>query len=237
VSTLPYRIRRSDRALHARILVDGDGVEVVVPRRFPTRNVETFVQAKRPWIERTLRRFRESEAEFPPARLEHGGDVPCLGERLLLKVSTETGRVRAHVARRGSELHVRLGPETPLAVALEGWYRRRARAEIAPRLDAAVERAGRSYARLQIRGQRTRWASCSTSGAMSFNWRLLLGPAEILDYVVEHEVAHLDVQDHSERFWNLLATRCPRWREHEGWLRRHGHSLRLLPAEEPDRQE
>ena len=208
-----------------------------MPRRFPTQNVETFVQAKRPWIERTLRRLRESEAEFPPARLADGGDVPYLGSRLLLKVSMEPRRVRAHVARRGDELRVALGPDTPLAEALEGWYRRRARVEIAPRLDAAVARAGRRYTKLQIRGQRTRWASCSTSGAMSFNWRLLLAPAEILDYVVEHEVAHLDFQDHSNRFWGLLASRCPSWREHEDWLRRHGHALRLLPAEEADGEE
>jgi predicted metal-dependent hydrolase len=122
---------------------------------------------------------------------------------------------------------VALGPDTPLRGALEAWYRRRARGEVAPRLDAAVARAGRSYERLQIRGQSSRWASCSTSGTMSFNWRLLLAPAEILAYVVEHEVAHLDVQDHSERFWRLLATRWPEWREHEHWLRRHGHALRL----------
>jgi predicted metal-dependent hydrolase len=227
VTTFAYRIRRSDRALHARIHVDADGVEVVVPNHFPLRNVETFVQEKRPWIERTLRRLRESERQFPPARLCDGGEVPYLGERLSLAVRVERSRTRAHVARRGSELAVKLGPDNPLAGALEAWYRRRARVEVAPRLDAAVERAGRSYSRLQIRGQRTRWASCSTSGAMSFNWRLLLAPAEILDYVVEHEVAHLDVQDHSQRFWRLLASRSPEWREHERWLRRHGHALRL----------
>jgi predicted metal-dependent hydrolase len=62
---------------------------------------------------------------------------------------------------------------------------------------------------------------------MSFNWRLLLAPAEILDYVVEHEVAHLDVQDHSGRFWRLLESRSPDWRVHEAWLRRYGHALRL----------
>jgi predicted metal-dependent hydrolase len=90
-----------------------------------------------------------------------------------------------------------------------------------------VARAGTGYATLQIRGQSTRWASCSSSGAMSFNWRLLLAPAEVLDYVVEHEVAHLDVPDHSERFWSLLAERWPRYREHETWLRRHGHALRF----------
>ena len=62
---------------------------------------------------------------------------------------------------------------------------------------------------------------------MSFNYSLLLAPPEILDYVVEHEVAHLEVPDHSARFWRLLASRDPAWREREAWLRRHGQALRL----------
>jgi predicted metal-dependent hydrolase len=196
--------------LYARILVDADGVQVVVPRRFPLRNVEPFVQEKRPWIERTLRRMRESESEVPRPQIQPGGGIPYLGERLILNLSAEAGRTRPFVSRCGEELRVVLPPGAEPRKALE-----------------AVARAGRSYTTLQIRGQRTRWASCSTSGAMSFNWRLLLAPAQILDYVVEHEVAHLDVQDHSERFWRLLASRCPAWQEHEAWLRRHGHALRL----------
>ena len=227
MSTVPYRIRRSDRARHARILVGGDGIEVVLPRRFPLRQVEPFVEEKRPWIERTLRRMRESEAEFPPPRLEDGGELPYLGERLALAVRVESGRSRPHVARRADGLSVALPRGGSLRAALEGWYRRRAREEVSSRLDAAVARAGASYESLQIRGQRTRWASCSSSGAMSFNWRLLLAPAEIVDYVVEHEVAHLQVHNHSRRFWDLLASRCPSWREHERWLRRHGHALKL----------
>jgi predicted metal-dependent hydrolase len=171
--------------------------------------------------------MRESESEFPPPQVQAGGEIPYLDERLMLHLETEAGRRRAHMVRRGAELRVVLPPDLEPRTALEAWYRRQARSEVAPRLDAAVARAGRSYSSLQIRGQRSRWASCSTSGAMSFNWRLLLAPAAILDYVVEHEVAHLDVQDHSERFWRLLGSRSPRWREHEAWLRRHGHALRL----------
>jgi predicted metal-dependent hydrolase len=235
VTTIPYRIRRSERARRARILVDGDGVEVVVPRRFPLREVEPFVEEKRAWIERTLKRLRETEAELPAARLEDGGLVPYLGERLRLSVRVEVGRQRGHVTRRGHGLRVALPADADrllpadgaLRESLERWYRKRARAEVAPRLDAACARAGTSYTRLQIRGQRTRWASCSSTGAMSFNWRLLLAPAEILDYVVEHEVAHLELLDHSPRFWRLLASRSPDWREHEAWLRRHGHALKL----------
>jgi predicted metal-dependent hydrolase len=229
VTAIPYRIRRSQRARHARILVGAEGVEVVVPHRFPLHQVEPFVEEKRAWIERTLRRMRESESALPAARLEDGGEVPYLGERLRLRVRVEPGRSRAHVARRGAELRVAVASpgREALRDALERWYRKRARAEIAPRLDAAVARAGTRFKSLTVRGQRTRWASCSSSGAMSFNWRLLLAPPEILDYVVEHEVAHLELHDHSQRFWELLASRCPEWRERERWLRRHGHALRL----------
>ena len=209
-------------------MVDANGVEVVIPRRMALRHVEPFVQEKRAWIERTLRRIKTAE-EGSGIRLEDGGSVPYLGEELELWVDVEPGRVRPHVARRGDVLHVKVGADggEPLREALESWYRRRARAEVAPRLDAACARAGQSYERLTIRGQRTRWASCSSSGTMSFNWRLLLAPAEILEYVVEHEVAHLDVLDHSQRFWRLLARRSPRYREHERWLRRHGPALRF----------
>jgi predicted metal-dependent hydrolase len=229
VSSIPYRIRRSDRARHARIRVGGDGVEVVVPRRFSLREVPAFVEEKRPWIERTLRRMRASEAELALARLADGGELPYLGERLRLRVQVEPGRSRPRVLRRGGEVAVAVGdPDVEsLRRALDQWYRRRARAEVAPRLDAAVARAGRRYASLEIRGQRTRWASCSASGTMSFNWRLLLGPAEVLDYVVEHEVAHLEVPDHSPRFWALLNERCPEWPQRERWLRLHAHALRL----------
>jgi predicted metal-dependent hydrolase len=226
MTAIPYRIRRSQRARRARILVDGEGVEVVVPQRFPLRRVEPLVREKRAWIERTLRRIEAAREEFPPPRLEDGGDVPYLGQRLALRVRRDPGRSRPHVVRRNGRLHVAVGAGS-VRDAVEAWYRRRARTEVGARLDAATARAGVRYTRLSIRGQRTRWASCSSSGAMSFNYCLLLAPPEILDYVVEHEVAHLEVHDHSDRFWMLLGSRYPAWREREDWLRRHGHALRL----------
>jgi predicted metal-dependent hydrolase len=111
--------------------------------------------------------------------------------------------------------------------ALERWYRRRAREEIEPRLIEACASAGHQLRGLSIRGQRTRWASCSPSGAMSFNWRLLLAPEPVLHTVVWHEVCHLDVPDHSPRFWALLERRRPDHREHQRWLRRYGALLTL----------
>jgi predicted metal-dependent hydrolase len=228
-SSIPYRIRRSDRARRARIVVDENGVEVVVPRRMALRHVEPFVAEKQPWIERTLERYEAARLEAPRPVLADGGRVPYLGERLELDVRVEPWRTRPHVARRDEWLTVKVadGRRDAVADALERWYRKRARAEIAPRLDAATARAGTDWTRLSIRGQRTRWASCSQDGAMSFNWRLLLAPAEILDYVVEHEVAHLEVLDHSQRYWRLLGRRVPDYRAHERWLKHNGHTLTL----------
>jgi predicted metal-dependent hydrolase len=148
-----------------------------------------------------------------------GNTVPYLGRSLTLVV--EPGRTR--VRRRGDTLIV---PEDRRP-ALERWYRRAAYAEIAPRLDRACALADVSYSRLVIRGQRTRWASCARSGTMSFNWRLLLAPEAVLEYVICHEVCHLSVMDHSPRFWALVARRCPDYRAHVRWLRTHGPTLVL----------
>ena len=175
------------------------------------------VRELRPWIER-----RVSELERARAAVAARGDaVPYLGTSL--RLVSEAGRRRAH--RHGDELLVPAGDER--RGALERWYRRAARAEIEGRLERACGQTGGYYSKLTIRGQRTRWASCSPGGAMSFNWRLLLAPEAVLDYVVWHEVCHLEVLDHSPRFWALVARWCPDYRAHASWLRRNGATLTL----------
>jgi predicted metal-dependent hydrolase len=219
VEEVVYKVRRSDRARRVRVTVDPTrGVEVVLPRRAPEREAAAAIRELRPWIER-----RVAEMAVARATVAARGDtVPYLGRTLALV--TDFPR-RSRVVRRGDALLVPAGDaRTP---ALERWYRRAARSEIEPRLDRACAIAGTSYSRLTIRGQRTRWASCSRTGAMSFNWRLLLAPEAVLDYVVWHEVCHLEVMDHSARFWRLLASRSPGYKQQLRWLRAHGATLVL----------
>jgi len=217
-AAITYHVRRSERARRVRVTVDPTrGVEVVLPRRAAEREAAAAVSELRPWIERRMRELARTQA----AVQARGETVPYLGEPL--RTVVQAGRTRVH--RRGSELLVPAGAQR--IPALERWYRRAAAVEIAPRLDHACATAGSSYSKLTIRGQRTRWASCSRTGAMSFNWRLLLAPEAVLDYVVWHEVCHLEVMDHSPRFWALLAGRCPDYRDHARWLRRHGATLVL----------
>ena len=91
--------------------------------------------------------------------------------------------------------------------------------------DEEAERIGVSYQRIRIGGQRTVWGSCSARGTLSFNWRLVLAPLEVLDYVVVHELCHLRVPDHTRGFWALVACHRPHWRHQRDWLRRHGPEL------------
>jgi predicted metal-dependent hydrolase len=212
-----YSVRRSARARRVRVRVDLErGVEVVLPARASERAAAAAVTELRPWIERRL-----GEVDLLRRRLAaRTGWMPYLDERLVLVA--EPGRMRVH--RRGQELLVPAGADEARA-GLERWYRRAAREEVAARLDRATQAAGLRYSRLSIRGQSTRWASCAADGAMSFNWRLLLAPERVLDYVVWHEVCHLEVADHSPGFWALVESRCPEWREPAGWLRRHGAEL------------
>ncbi len=214
---IPYTVRRSARARRVRVNVHAhSGVEVVLPTRAPERAAAAAIIELRPWIERRLREAREVRERIAA----RAGTIPYLG--MPLELVPQAGRTRVH--RDGQRLLVPAGDAHP---ALERFYRRAARAEIAPRLDRATALAGSRYSALDIRAQRTRWASCSPSGRMSFNWRLLLAPERVLEYVVWHEVCHLELLDHSPRFWSLLERHWPGYREDRDWLRLHGATLVL----------
>ena len=103
--------------------------------------------------------------------------------------------------------------------------RRAVRELIAMLIDDEAPEIGVEPKRIQIRDQRSRWGSCSTTGTLSFNWRLVLAPFEVLDYVVVHELCHMREANHSGRFWKLVEARRPDWRAHKGWLDEHGPEL------------
>lgn len=224
-----YALRRSKRAKNIRITVGDDGVVLTLPDRVAERHGHAFIEERADWINRTLAQIEAADEIVASRSLADGSAVPFLGRDLILRLlEGPSGRVTLKPAL--GELWVRVPDERreTVAGALERWYRRQAKEIFTERLDACVARNGTSYARVAIRDQKTRWGSCSTSGTISFNWRLLLAPEAVLDYVVEHEAAHIEVRDHSERFWALMEARVHDWHASRLWLKRHGQTLRLV---------
>lgn len=219
LAELDWTIRRSSRARRIRVIVEPDGaVVVVLPLRAHEREAGAAVLELRGWIDR-----RRAEALARRRRMaREPGTLPYLGQTLRLLESSS--RTRVH--RQGDVL--RVPPAGPAQdAALERWLRRAAREEVSARLDVAVSALGREWTSLTIRGQRTRWGSCTSNGAMSINWRLMLAPEAVLDYVVWHEACHLVHLDHSPAFWGLVERHRPGYREPQRWLRDNGSALVL----------
>ncbi len=160
--------------------------------------------------------------------------------RYLLRVEPD-GRVRVTIPRGGSRreaddfarrnrawIEAQLARPRPASVPPEEQraWRLRAKAALPPRLLELAARHGCTVAAVSIRSQKTRWGSCGRNGHISLNWRLILMPEWVRDYVLVHELMHLRRMDHSARFWALVEAACPGYRDARQWLRRNGPALR-----------
>lgn len=228
---LAYTLRESPRArrLHLRIRPES-GLEVVVPRRTTRARIEQVLREKAGWIDSTLARLAREAATLPaPAPLAHGQTLPFAGRELRLALLLAAPGKRTQTRRTGETLVLSVadGRQETIHAALEAWYRAQARIVFAERIAHCNAAYGFTFGRVSIKEQKSRWGSCSRAGNLNFNWRLLLAPLPVLDYVVYHELAHLKELNHSPRFWRLVARACPDYGSHRAWLRRHGRTLRL----------
>ena len=117
--------------------------------------------------------------------------------------------------------------ETKRLEILKKRYRKAARAKFEARTAYYHQFTGGNYTSITVRDQKSRWGSCSSKGTLSFNYRLIFAPPEILDYVVVHELCHLTHMNHSKDFWNMVASVMPDYKVRKNWLRDHGHELTL----------
>lgn len=219
--TVPFTVHRSRRRTLV-VQVHSDGrVRVCAPLFAPASELSAFLRERADWI---VRKREEFLARAPARALADGAVVPFLDESLILRLRM-AGRVRAW---REGALLVAQGPAgfDPRR-ALIPFYRRAALAHVQARIPLFAPAVGRVPARVVIRDQKTRWGSCSARGTLSFNWRLMLGPARVMDYVIVHELCHLLHRHHRPSFWEAVARVMPDYRIHQRELREIGLSLVL----------
>jgi predicted metal-dependent hydrolase len=209
---------RSARRYIIRVKPDGS-FRVTIPRGGSRREAESFLDEHRAWAERERVRVL---AQHAPAQWVEGEEILLRGEPVRLRVVRDG---RAAWLDVGSD-RIRLAQvPSDLRPAAEKCLRAIAERELVRRLLELAREEGLMVKRVSIRNQRSRWGSCSPSGAIALNFRLVQAPDAIRDYVLIHELMHLKQQNHSRRFWRLVETAYPDFRSAERWLRTAGRAL------------
>lgn len=233
-----YEVRESARARHVSLKVSFQGtVEVVVPTGFDRKEIPEILDRRRRWIARTLKRIEHQRQALPPEHLE------VRPTTLELRSRAETWTVDYNPTPQGSVTLTQSGPQT-LAFSgaddpethralLRGWLQRKARAEFQSWLQELSQRCDLAYSRLSVRGQTSRWGSCSSQQSISLNYKLLFLPPSQVNYVLIHELCHTVHMNHSKAFWALVARYCPTrdrdradlkqaWQYVPHWVDEHG---------------
>jgi hypothetical protein len=225
--TVPLLVVRNPRARRYFLRVRPDGTaRVTIPRGGSAAAAREFVERNRAWLERQYQVI-ESRPR-PPATLPVGAKLLFRGEWVLIE-SPQPGSISFGGETLAASCRAAAGtPETAAdwRPAIEQHLRRLATRELPARLGELAAAHGFEVRRVTVRGQRTRWGSCSRRSGISLNWRLIQTPAYVRDYIILHELAHLRHMNHSPRFWQEVEQLCPDYALAERWLKEQRDLLR-----------
>jgi predicted metal-dependent hydrolase len=229
-TAINYRIRTSTRARNVRLQLSiREGLTVVAPLDFDLRRIPAIVEKKRRWIEAHLRRFADisvAVAKRPSAALPETLELPALGESWLIEYRPTNTRVVGVIIDQPGRITIygAVHDHDACREVLKRWLHRRTREELAPWLAGLAGQVGFKFNEVLIRGQKTRWASCSSKGTISLSFKLLFLERDWVRCVLLHELCHTVFMNHSLRFWALLSGFVPDCRAihkrmRDGWKR------------------
>lgn len=215
-------VRIHARARSYRLSLPHNGVPVLtLPPHGKWAEAEAFLQRHHNWLAVRLQRAPAA------VHLGHGGTVPVRG---IAHAIIGTGKLRGRVEeieQDGAPALLVPGEPAHQARRLIDWLKQQAAIDLARQSALHAERLGVSVKSIKLRNQSSRWGSCSSTGNLNYNWRLIIAPPHVLDYVAAHEVAHLVEMNHSPRFWANVKRTLPDMEHGRAWLKAHGHELML----------
>ena len=223
-----YRIQTSPRGRNVCLKLSvRDGLTVVVPRGFDLRRIPAILERKRNWIETHLQRcvgISEAVSYVPLVTLPEAIALPALGELWRIEyLPAKTRRIGVMVKPSGRlTVYGAVADHDACREVLIGWLKCRTREELVPWLYRLAEQNGFRFSEVLVRGQKTRWASCSEKGTISLSYKLLFLERDFVRCILLHELCHTVQMNHSHRFWTLLSRLEPdcqaiRKRMRNGW--------------------
>jgi len=219
--SVSYDVRTSTEAAEPRIDIDIRGIRVVLPEDSPV-DPENLLQENAAWVLEKKSKYDRYRAEIPSREFAVGESFPYHGEPHEIVVEQ---RPNSNVTEGRFLLANHHVEQTSIRRALETLYRRKARQWFETRADHFATEMDVEYEKIEIRNQRTKWGSCSTNGTLGLNWRLMMAPPPVGEYIIIHELAHLIEQNHTEEFWTLVAEYDPDYQKHADWLEKNSTQL------------
>ncbi len=218
-----YSLVSSARAKYVRIKVaPPDQITLVVPLHVENKHAHTFVQEKKQWIEKTLHKLSHSpvtEAVLPETLM-----LTLTGEQWHVdyqKADTDSVQLHVHAADRRVTVSGKVDHKESVYYVLAQWLKDMARQVLPDMLDSLSVQYDLPYGRVTIRGQKTRWGSCSSSKNINLNYKLLFFPEPVVRYVLIHELCHTREMNHSNRFWMLVSQFDVDYQRHREILKKH----------------
>jgi predicted metal-dependent hydrolase len=225
-----FSIERTARRKTVAISVGYEGVRVLAPSDLDDARILEIVRKKGPWLLRKQAGYRELGGEPIVREFISGETFSYLGRQYRLKVVPDPSAVITRITARGSSLIAPILPESSALIrratvrsALRHWYRDHAKGHFATRSKAMAELLGIARPTIHVVDQSKRWGSCDARGRIRLNWRLIMAPMTLVDYVIAHEACHVLERNHSKRFWRSLETIMPDYETRVRQLDRLGH--------------
>lgn len=215
-------VRSRRRSIGLEITSDARLI-VRAPRLVSTQMIKKLVEQKSKWIKTKQNLLKTKQQELPQRFFQEGEQFFYLGKSFFLKIEENLNvpiKLENHLWLSGRY-------QQNVKETLKAWYKKEAYKKIAERVRFYYALTGLKYNQIKINNARRRWGSCSVSGNLNFTWRLIMAPEKVIDYVVVHEMIHLEIKNHSNLFWQAVEDRMPDYREHKNWLKQKGHLLVL----------
>lgn len=222
-----YTIVRAKRKTIGIVIKAGGEVIVKAPAFVTVSEVNKCVESKADWI---LKKIPEMEAlaeRIPQKSYEDGESLWYLGQEYRLVRKRSLSARRGNVAMAGNRiiLYGNFTDTGEIKGLLEKWYQLKAEEWITRRVRYYEQRIGVKANRVSFRSPKTRWGSCSSDRNIMINWKLIMAPEKIIDYVVCHELCHILEMNHSAKFWALVEKEIPDWKVRRAWLKENGLTL------------
>lgn len=217
------QIIRSRRKTIALVVTPEGKLVVRAPLHASDDQIREAVDRHRDWIQAKQHETAQYRSQNPSRIYQEGEQFWYLGQLYPLTISPAA---RVPLTLSGSFI-IAQSSLTRAEAIFNAWYRTQAQQVIVPRVNLQATRLGYHPQRIRISSARTRWGSCSARGTLSFAWRLVMAPLPVIDYVIVHELVHLEHNNHSRAFWERIRQIVPDYKQHVAWLKRYAPQLTL----------